>query len=269
MVRALTTSHARLEVVGLSGRTGWVSLPSGGRVASLRDEVAAHEGVAPEEVRLVQSCRDLADGEALCCDAAAPPVRAMLRVLGGKGGFGAMLRLSGRSGVKTTNFDACRDLNGRRLRHVNAEQQLREWESQAEVRKMKAQQEKADKAIEANAKKANIPRFDDDEYEDMLEAKRNSVSDAFAAATAVTGAASSGGGSSTSPLLEACGESSAPVSSKAEGKKRMAPASDTASTPKAPRVEAKAKVWADPLALMGADGSGESSDEEVGCATST
>ncbi len=42
------------------------------------------------------------------------------RVLpGGKGGFGAMLR-GGNAAKKTTNFSACRDLNGRRLRDVEA-----------------------------------------------------------------------------------------------------------------------------------------------------
>jgi Silencing defective 2 N-terminal ubiquitin domain len=42
---------------------------------------------------------------------------------GGKGGFGAMLRGSNAS-KKTANFDACRDLSGRRLRDVHMQQQL-------------------------------------------------------------------------------------------------------------------------------------------------
>ena len=44
-----------------------------------------------------------------------------LRLLGGKGGFGSMLRAQGgrMSSQKTTNFEACRDLNGRRLKTVN------------------------------------------------------------------------------------------------------------------------------------------------------
>ncbi|PXF48667.1 Protein SDE2-like [Gracilariopsis chorda] len=43
---------------------------------------------------------------------------------GGKGGFGALLK--GSSGTKkTTNFDSCRDLQGRRLRDVRREQALR------------------------------------------------------------------------------------------------------------------------------------------------
>lgn len=45
---------------------------------------------------------------------------------GGKGGFGANLK--GSSATKaTTNFDACRDLHGRRLKHVRDEAALREY----------------------------------------------------------------------------------------------------------------------------------------------
>ena len=57
-----------------------------------------------------------------------------------------MLRTSGARGIKTTNFDACRDLNGRRLRHVNAEAQLREWEASAEERKQKKAEQRAREA---------------------------------------------------------------------------------------------------------------------------
>ncbi|XP_042058241.1 uncharacterized protein LOC121802591, partial [Salvia splendens] len=35
---------------------------------------------------------------------------------------------------KTNNFDACRDMSGRRLRHVNVEKKLEEW--RAEERKL-------------------------------------------------------------------------------------------------------------------------------------
>eukprot|EP00978_Attheya_sp_CCMP212_P034676 scaffold146547_cov28-Attheya_sp.AAC.1 len=48
---------------------------------------------------------------------------------GGKGGFGTLLKgQSKQAGAKTTlDFGACRDLNGRRLRHVNDEIKLRKW----------------------------------------------------------------------------------------------------------------------------------------------
>uniref|UniRef100_A0A7S2RN75 Uncharacterized protein n=1 Tax=Mucochytrium quahogii TaxID=96639 RepID=A0A7S2RN75_9STRA len=57
-------------------------------------------------------------------------------LLGGKGGFGQQLRQEGKSksGKGTTNFGACRDLNGRRLRHVNNEIRLKMWRDEQERR---------------------------------------------------------------------------------------------------------------------------------------
>lgn len=64
-------------------------------------------------------------------------IRTKSRLLGGKGGFGTLLKSQGRgSGVKqTTDFGACRDLQGRRLRHVNDEIKLRKWrEAQQKIK---------------------------------------------------------------------------------------------------------------------------------------
>jgi len=44
-----------------------------------------------------------------------------LRLPGGKGGFGSMLRALGAQIEKTTNREACRDLSGRRMRDINDE----------------------------------------------------------------------------------------------------------------------------------------------------
>jgi len=46
---------------------------------------------------------------------------------GGKGGFGSLLKKQMGQGKKTTNFDACRDLQGRRLRHSRAVERIKEW----------------------------------------------------------------------------------------------------------------------------------------------
>lgn len=63
-------------------------------------------------------------------------IRATLKVgiCGGKGGFGAMLRAKAKQqGVKrTTDFGACRDLSGRRLRHINDEIILSKWKEAKE-----------------------------------------------------------------------------------------------------------------------------------------
>jgi len=56
-------------------------------------------------------------------------VRVKSSIRGGKGGFGTLLKGQSRqAGAKlTTDFGACRDLQGRRLRHVNDEIKLRQW----------------------------------------------------------------------------------------------------------------------------------------------
>ena len=55
-------------------------------------------------------------------------------ISGGKGGFGAMLRIQAkqRGAKKTTDFGACRDLSGRRLRHINDEIILNKWKAAKE-----------------------------------------------------------------------------------------------------------------------------------------
>ncbi|VVA98560.1 unnamed protein product [Arabis nemorensis] len=65
-------------------------------------------------------------------------VNLVLSLRGGKGGFGSLLRgAATKSGQnKTNNFDAFRDMSGRRLRHVNAEKRLEEWREGEEERKL-------------------------------------------------------------------------------------------------------------------------------------
>jgi len=64
-------------------------------------------------------------------------VRIKSQLLGGKGGFGTLLKgQSKQAGAKTTtDFGACRDLQGRRLRHVNDEIKLRKWKELEQRRK--------------------------------------------------------------------------------------------------------------------------------------
>lgn len=58
-----------------------------------------------------------------------------LRLQGGKGGFGALLRGQGSKGKKTTNHDDCRDLSGRRIRQVRMEKNLAEWYQEQKEKK--------------------------------------------------------------------------------------------------------------------------------------
>ena len=114
------------------------SLREGIAVAALARRLEASEGVPARE-------QAFACGATLFTprDASRPRLPALdevschllLRVAGGKGGFGSLLRAS-RSGATTTNFDACRDLSGRRIRHVNAERKLAEDQRREKEREL-------------------------------------------------------------------------------------------------------------------------------------
>ena len=235
----------RVQLRSLSGQTTFLDSPAHD-VDALRDRVAAFEGVPVDELRLTSSGRELRCGSSLDDHAM---VTVLLRLEGGKGGFGAMLRTAGARGVKTTNFDACRDLNGRRLRHVNAEAALREWDNQAEERKLKKQQEDARRAAANPQGPPPITRFDDDEYEEMLEGTRGRVDEALAAAMK----AAAGGSTDALPEPVAAPAGSVATSSTAAGKRKASEPSTAAAGSKS------AKLWADPLAGLG---EGESSGEE-------
>ncbi|KAK4801335.1 hypothetical protein SAY86_021822 [Trapa natans] len=85
---------------------------------------------------LVYSGRQIDDASLL--PSSDSTVHLCLRLRGGKGGFGSLLRgAATKAGQKkTNNFDACRDMSGRRLRHVNAEKKLEEWRAEEEERKL-------------------------------------------------------------------------------------------------------------------------------------
>lgn len=95
--------------------------------------------------------KNVSDGRVLTGPEAAPAMPDALEasiqcrgLLGGKGGFGAMLRNAGKSGGgQVKNFGACRDLTGRRLRHVNDEMALQKWyqEQEAKSRAKKAKED--------------------------------------------------------------------------------------------------------------------------------
>merc|ERR1719348_724968 len=68
-----------------------------------------------------------------------------LSLLGGKGGFGSMLRALGAQIEKTTNNEACRDLSGRRLRDVNHEKEMAEWLQKQGEREAEKEQRRLDR----------------------------------------------------------------------------------------------------------------------------
>jgi len=86
-------------------------------------EVTHLTGIPSNQLRLTQGNRDIVGGLR-----AGETVWLSLRLQGGKGGgFGTLLRGQGMI-VRVDNFEDCRDLNGRRIRDVNNEIRMREWE---------------------------------------------------------------------------------------------------------------------------------------------
>ena len=248
-------------------------------VAGVKRKIADKTALPAEHMRLILAGRQLCDENNLhelnverhCT------VHVVHSLRGGKGGFGAMLRTAGARGVKTTNFDACRDLNGRRLRHVNAEAALREWDSKAEERKLKKQQDLALNAKPSGP--APIARFDEEEYDEMLEGARSRVTDALAAGLAASSSAEGEGGASSSaagdgpdapaddgaasthPIATAGGP---PAPSAVALGKRKAPVlpAGGGEAPAAPPKAAKLNAAFDPLAALGGDSDDDDDDDE-------
>jgi len=108
-----------------------------------------------------------------------------IRILGGKGGFGSMLRAQGgkMASQKTTNFEACRDLNGRRLRTVNEARRLADHLEQ-EPERQRAQREKVKKKIEEGLREPPTKkhRFDDTAYLKASEEMKEKIQDTVAKA---------------------------------------------------------------------------------------
>lgn len=97
----------------------------------------AREAVPSEYWRIVYAGKQLTEDKSLQDCGIQPEATLHLvgQLLGGKGGFGSLLRGAGRA-ILTDNVDACRDLSGRRLRQANAEKRLAEWAAEAKEREL-------------------------------------------------------------------------------------------------------------------------------------
>ncbi|KAI7823819.1 telomere stability and silencing-domain-containing protein [Gamsiella multidivaricata] len=110
-----------------------------------------------------------------------------MRLGGGKGGFGSMLRAQGgrMSSQKSTNTDACRDLSGRRIKTVNEAKKIAEY-VQKEPERQKAKKESLKRKIEEKLELAERPtrkhRFEDSKFFDESEEQVEGVKSAVAAA---------------------------------------------------------------------------------------
>lgn len=109
-------------------------------------------------------------------------IQLVLKIYGGKGGFGSMLRAIGAQIEKTTNREACRDLSGRRLRDINEEKRLKNWIEKKKNEERENPDEKFQRKIEKLLAKPK-KEFKDEDYDaarsNLLENISDSVEQGF------------------------------------------------------------------------------------------
>lgn len=159
-------------------------------VASLKFEISQRYGVSPQDLFVT------VNGRTHSCDLEFTTldnvVRVCTKLVGGKGGFGSMLRAIGAQIEKTTNREACRDLSGRRLRDINEEKRLRKWLEGQEDREREAaerKQKKLERLIAEPKIDVNLSPMYEKERQDLPER----VSAAVDAGWEAAGTSSSGG----------------------------------------------------------------------------
>ncbi|CAB3229288.1 unnamed protein product [Arctia plantaginis] len=109
-------------------------------VSSLKRKISLNHGVSMEDLFATLNGKPVSDDYNI--KTTDNVIRLSMRLVGGKGGFGSMLRAIGAQIEKTTNREACRDLSGRRLRDINEEKRLRKWLEGQEEREKEATERK-------------------------------------------------------------------------------------------------------------------------------
>jgi len=153
----------QLFVKTTEGRTLCVSFDNNDiGVGQLKTKLEQICGIPTIYQRLSCCCKELRDEDKLGNNYS---VQVDLRLLGGKGGFGALLRGAGaRAGQKKpSNYDDCRDLNGNRIRHVKHEKKIADWYASSKEREEDEANKRRKKQEEQLAK--NPPhQFDSTRY---------------------------------------------------------------------------------------------------------
>lgn len=189
-------------------------------VLDVKDWVERQSGIPSSSQGLVYGGRQLQDGLQLQSYGVGPDstLHLVLRLRGGKGGFGALLRGQGRDGKITSNFDACRDLQGRRLKYSNTEKKLAEWKGLAKERELEKVALKHIKDVERQAKKEEEDNVDVDAIVKQQRQTMAKVQEAVETALAEGGGPSA---SSAAPGKRAAGRELASRAQPAQKKSKM------------------------------------------------
>ncbi|KAJ8710478.1 hypothetical protein PYW08_008993 [Mythimna loreyi] len=163
--------------------TTFITEFEGTDVSSLKRDISQKHGVPIEDLFATLNGRPVADSYDIT--AGNNVVRLATRLVGGKGGFGSMLRAIGAQIEKTTNREACRDLSGRRLRDINEEKRLRKWlEGQEEREKEAAErkQKKLERLVAEPKIEVNLNPAYEKERQDLPERVNSAVEAGWQAA---------------------------------------------------------------------------------------
>ena len=139
----MSTAHHLYQVFVRSlvdGRTLALDVLPEASVTTLKDLIEARDGIPSSEQVIAYKGRVLEKEERLFSSkrglvTPGSSLDLSLRLQGGKGGFGSNLRAAGKRQL-TDNFDACRDLQGRRIRHKTAQEKLSEWQAESQEREL-------------------------------------------------------------------------------------------------------------------------------------
>ena len=149
------------------------------RVSSVKLALEGRTGIPSQHQRLLFCSRSLNDELSVreCSCSHGSTLQLVGRLLGGKGGFGSQLR-SSRTAVQTTNFDACRDLRGRRIQQAEAEKKLAEWKAREEERKMEQVAEKHLKKLAKTEARKEEVKLNIQEFNEQIENTSEKVASA-------------------------------------------------------------------------------------------
>nr|CAG4642985.1 EOG090X0OE5 [Evadne anonyx] len=114
------------------------------------------------QFRIGKSSREIGPGESIQWPKSDVYLKTTVPLMGGKGGFGSMLRAIGAQIEKTTNREACRDLSGRRLRDINEEKRLKDWVAKQADREKEREERKQKKMEKLKEEFHHV--FHDPEY---------------------------------------------------------------------------------------------------------
>ena len=144
--------------------------PSTNSIESIKQEVFDAWGIPAEEQALYHNGRlihNISGLQSLCSGSV---IDVNLSLKGGKGGFGSLLRGQAISKRKITNFDASRDLQGRRIRDVKHRQKIEEWakkkrDEEKIIKKEVDEYKKVQKEVQSTQKDIRLAQ----EFKDKVE----------------------------------------------------------------------------------------------------